>query len=429
MLFISKEKILSWLYQHSIFNRILTPIKRIRRFIRSHTASNIPIEPYRFTKKDAQKVYTIIRSGKLNHRFGPETSSLEKEFADYHNVTYALATNSGTSALEMAVKAIGIKPGDEVIVPAYTFVATAQAVLSRGGIPVFADIDDTYTISPESIKQHISKRTKAIIVVHIFGNVCDMKRINAIAKLHNLRVIEDSCQSIGASYDGVKTGALGDIGCFSFNETKGIYTGQGGMLITSNKKFYDIANVTRETGQIDVTLGSDVQTTGNTYALTEMQASLARSILQKLDALNERRRMNFDRFMEKIGVQPLPLHWYRINPSASPSFSRLAFLVDFNHIGITRETVLTTLQAQGVPMKSFYPTPLYRYSLFQKRYDTVIKSAYPFNLNTHVQYKNTFLPNAEQFFRQHIGMNFSPYLTPAHIKTLCTVLQQQLGNL
>jgi len=392
------------------------------------TRPEFPTQPYTFTRDDAKRIYNIVLSGKLNHRFGPETSLLEKEFATYHKTKYALATNSGTSALEMAVKAIGIKPGDEVIVPAYTFVATAQAVLSRGGIPVFADIDDTFTLSPASALEKINKRTKAIIVVHAFGNVADMDRILGIAKRHNLFVIEDSCQAIGASYKGKKVGSLGDIGCFSFNETKAVYTGQGGMLTTSNKKFYDIANITRETGQIDIMLGSDVQTTGNTFALTEMQAALARSILGQLDNLNIRRKNNYELFTRIIGTEELPFRWYRILPEAGPSFSRLNFMVDFKKLRTTRNAFITRIQVQGVPMKTFYPIPLYRYSLFQNRMDSLIHSSFPFNQNSHVQYKGMYLPFVELFYKQQIGIDFSPYLTRDNIIYFCTTFRNQMKS-
>ena len=412
-----------------MLRKVIHTYTRVKAALGRHfykRAVEFPTKPYQFTHHDAERVYNIVLSGKLNHRFGPETSLLEKEFATYHKTKYALATNSGTSALEMAVKAIGIQPGDEVIVPAYTFVAVAQAVLSRGGVPVFADIDDTFTLSPVSVQEKISKRTKAIIVVHSFGNVADMDRILQLAKRNNLFVIEDCCQSVGASYKGKKTGSLGNIGCFSFNETKSIYTGQGGMFITSNKKFYDIANITRETGQIDVTLGSDVKTTGNTFALTEMQAALARSILSQLDNLNSRRKNNYELFTQTIGTQTLPFRWYRILSDAEPSFSRLIFMVDFQKLRITRNAFIARMQSQGVPMKTFYPIPLYKYSLFQNRRDSLIHSSFPFNQNKHVQYKGMYLPFAELFYRQQVGINFSPYLTRDNIVYFCTSFRNQM---
>lgn len=396
------------------------------KIFRPDEFGDFPTVPYRFSRQEALRVYHIVLNGKLHHRVGKEVSMLEKEFASYHNTKYALATNAGTSALEMAVKAVGVGPGDEVIVPAYTFIATAQAVLSRGGVPVFADIDDTFTISSESVRAKITSRTKAIIPVHMFGNVADMEAINLIARKHHLAVIEDCCQAIGAAYKGEKVGTLSDLGCFSFNEKKAVTTGQGGMLITNSKKFYDIANHTRETGQLDETLASDVVTTGNTYALTEMQGALARMELEKLVMLNEKRRANFELFTQTIDTTSLPVRWYRILPQVQPSFSRLVLLIDFKRLGLTRQDFLEAMHSLGIPMKTFYPVPLYSYSLFQKRKDSLLNTTYPFSLNKSVVYKKMHLPFVEEFCRQQVGLEFSPYITPRHISYFCQTVSEYL---
>ncbi len=390
--------------------------------------SDFPSVPYRFNKKEAKRIYNIVLSGKLHHRVGYEVSHLEQEFAQYHRVKYALATNAGTAALEMAVKAVGIQPGDEVIVPSYTFIATAQAVLLRGGIPVFADIDDTFTISPKSIAEKITSRTRAIIPVHVFGNVANMEAINKIARQHNLSVIEDCCQAIGALYKGKKVGSLSDVACFSFNEKKAVTAGQGGMIITNNKKLFDIANHTRETGQLDDSLASDVVTTGNTYALTEMQGALARMELARLDELNAIRRENFSYFIETIDTAGLPLRWYRLLPEAYPSFSRLALLVDFQKLSTSRASFLRAMRARDIPMKTFYPKPLYSYSLFQNRKDGLLGTAYPFSLNRSIVYRGLHLPYVEKFCRQLVGIEFSPYITKRHLRYFCGTVTQYLRS-
>ncbi len=395
----------------------------VKNTLARETDTGFPTMPYRFTHEDALRVYEIVLSGRLQHGVGKEVFALEKEFAEYHNVKYALATNAGTSALELAVKAIGIRPGDEVIVPAYTFVATAQAVIRHGGIPVFADIDDTYTLSPKSFEAKITKRTKAVIPVHIFGNAADMDSIMRIARKHNLLVIEDACQGLGATYKGKKVGSIGDIGCFSFNEMKSIYTGQGGMLITNKKKYWDVSSMTRNTGQIKEDLGSDIVTTGNTFALTEMQASLARSILPQLDSLIAMRKKNYELFVDMIDGRLKHVRWYRILPDATPSYCRLIFMIDFEAIGVSRQSFIKAAHSMGIPMKEIYPKPLYTYSLFQKRRDIMTGSTYPFDQNTHVRYTGLKLPFAELFSKQQVGIEFSPYITTEHIQNLCTVLQ------
>ena len=406
------------------YNNFVYSVYRLLKKTLGLELSDFPTKSYIFSKEDARKVYSVILTGKLHHKIGCQVATLEKEFANYHSMKYSLATNSGTSALELAIKAVGIKPGDEVIVPAYTFVATAQAVLSRGGIPVFADIDDTFTISPISIQKRITPKTKAIIPVHIFGNVCNMDSILAISQKNKLAVIEDCCQAIGASYKENKVGTFGDIGCFSFTENKAITTGQGGMAITSNKKYFDIMNATRETGQIDEEIGSDVATTGNTYALTEMQGALARSLLTKLDVLNKKRTDNYNFFVETFNTSNLLLRWYRILSEASPSFSRLIFMIDFKRLKVSRQKFLKNMISYGIPMKTFYPIPIYKYSLFQRKSDLLTKNEYPFTLNKSIDYKKEKLPYVEKFCEQQVGINFSPYITEKHVLLLESALRK-----
>jgi dTDP-4-amino-4,6-dideoxygalactose transaminase len=253
-----------------------------------------------------------------------------------------------------------------------------------------------------------------------------MGRILTIAKEHRLRVIEDSCQAVGAAYHGQKVGSIGDVGCFSFDAQKAMFTGQGGMFVTSQKSLYTIAHLTRETGQLHDEVGSDVVTTGNTYALTEMQAALARSILAQLDALNSWRRRNYELFTTIMDSSGLPIRWYRILPDVTPSFSRLVFMVDFKKLNVLRDSFIQDMRSEGVPLKTFYPVPLYSYSLFRKRKDAFMKSRFPFSANTSVRYNNVVLAYTEQFCQQQVGMEFSPYMSERHIRYMCKTLRQYL---
>jgi len=406
-------------------NTALSPYLRaaknaVRHFIRNDTP--FPTRPYRFTRRDASRIYAIIRSDTLCHTSGTEVKNLEKDFASYHHTRYALATNSGTTALEMAVKAIGIMPGDEVIVPAYTFVSTAQAVLTNGGIPVFADIDDTYTIDPVSVRNIINKKTRAIIPVHIFGNPANMDAIMAIAKTHRLRVIEDACQAIGASYKNRRVGSIGDIGCFSFNEKKAINTGQGGMLIMSDKAMYQTSLDTQNTGNTYTKNGVDVVTLGTTNAMTEMQAALARRQLRTLDVRNTRRKRMYAYFIQQATTLPAYVHWYRVLPNAHPSYSRLVWMIDFTKARMNRETFIDNVRGRGIPVKTFYPAPIPSYSLFTKRKDLRTGRTYPFSLQRVHHRETNHLTYARQFSREQVGIEFSPYLSHHHIDQLITAM-------
>ncbi|MDD4727835.1 MAG: DegT/DnrJ/EryC1/StrS family aminotransferase, partial [Dysgonamonadaceae bacterium] len=192
-----------------------------------------------FDEKAIKAVEEVLRSGKVNYWTGKKGMEFEKRFAEWQGSKYAISVSTGTSALHVGLAAMGIGPGDEVIVPSYTFIATSFSVVQAGAIPRFADVNiDDHCISVESAEKLVNERTKAIMVVHLYGNVCDMDKINAFAKKHNLYVIEDNAQAYGGSYKGVKTGALGDIAACSFCQNKTFTTGgEGGMVTTNNEDF------------------------------------------------------------------------------------------------------------------------------------------------------------------------------------------------
>ena len=181
------------------------------------------------------EVVSCLKSGWIGT--GPKVQQLEQNFRDYKRSMFATALNSCTAALHLSILAAGIEPGDEVIVPTMTFAATANAVIHAGGVPVFADCrKSTMNIDPEDIERKITDKTKAIVPVHFAGRACDMDTIMAIARKHNLKVIEDCAHAIETEYHGKKAGTFGDFGCFSFYVTKNIITGEGGMVITDDEK-------------------------------------------------------------------------------------------------------------------------------------------------------------------------------------------------
>jgi dTDP-4-amino-4,6-dideoxygalactose transaminase len=250
---------------------------------------------YWFGKEEMDAVHEVIKSGYL-FRYGSEddpkflhkVSTLEKEFAAYCGASYGLATSSGTSSLVASVLALGLKPGDEIIVPAYTFVASYSSVIFPGIIPVLAEIDDSLTLDPNDIEHRITPRTKAIMPVHMLGNPCDMDRIMAIAKKHNLLVLEDSCQAAGASYKGKKTGTIGNIGAFSLNIFKTINSGDGGLVVTNDKSLYEIAFGVHDQGHKPSRLGVEVgarSVLGLNFRMNELTAAVALTQLAKLDKI------------------------------------------------------------------------------------------------------------------------------------------------
>lgn len=265
---------------------------------------------YWFGNEEREAVMEVMQKGYL-FRYGDENdpqflhkvSTLEKEFASYCMSDYALATNSGTSALLVSIIALGLKPGDEIIVPAYTFVATYSACIFAGLVPVLAEIDESLSIDPADIESKITPRTKAIMPVHMLGNPCDMDRIMAIAGKHNLLVLEDSCQAAGASYKSKKVGTIGNMGAFSLNIFKTINSGDGGLVVTNNKELYESAFGVHDQGHKPGRFGVEVGTRsvlGLNFRLNEITAAVALAQLNKLDRIVEKLRENRSKFKKLI---------------------------------------------------------------------------------------------------------------------------------
>jgi len=250
---------------------------------------------YWFGKEETEAVMEVMQSGYL-FRYGSENdpkflhkvSTLEKEFARYCGANYALATSSGTSSLLVSLIALGLKPGDEVIVPAYTFVATYSSCIFAGLVPVLTEIDESLSMDPEDIEHRITSRTKAIIPVHMLGNSCNMDRIMGIAKKYNLRVLEDSCQATGASYKGKKAGTIGDMGAFSLNIFKTINSGDGGLLVTNNRELYETAFGAHDQGHKPNRFGIEVgvrSVLGLNFRMNEITGAVGLAQLRKLDRI------------------------------------------------------------------------------------------------------------------------------------------------
>ncbi len=250
---------------------------------------------YWFGKEEMDEALEVLQSGYL-FRYGDESDpkflkkvyTLEKQFAKYCGAGYALATSSGTSSLLVSAVALGLKPGDEVIVPAYTFVASYSALIFLGLVPVLAEIDESLCLDPSDIEHRITERTKAIMPVHMLGNPCDLDRIMAIAKKHGLYVLEDCCQAAGASYKGKKIGTIGDMGAFSLNIFKTINSGDGGLVITDNIDLYEIAFGMHDQGHKPNRTGVEVGKRillGLNFRLNELSAAVALAQLGKLDMI------------------------------------------------------------------------------------------------------------------------------------------------
>jgi len=250
---------------------------------------------YWYGKEEMEAALEVMKDGYL-FRYGNENDpkflrkvfTLEKELARYTGAEYALATSSGTSALLCSAFALGLKPGDEIIIPAYTFVASYSSVIFLGLVPVLAEIDESLSLDPDDIESRITDRTRAVMPVHMLGNPCNMDRIMAIAKKHDLLVLEDSCQAAGASYKGRKIGTIGNIGAFSLNFFKTINSGDGGFAVTNDKALYKKAFGMHDQGHSPNRTGVEVgnrSLLGLNFRINELTAAVALAQLKKLDKI------------------------------------------------------------------------------------------------------------------------------------------------
>jgi len=293
---------------------------------------------------------------------GDKIRRFEEDFANFVGTKYAVAFNSATSALHAAVTAIGVKPGEEVIVPPYTFTSTATCVLMNNSIPVFADVQaDIFCIDPRSIEKKISPLTKAIIPVHLFGHPAEMDEILSIAKKNNLRIIEDCAQSAGAKYKNKIVGSLGDCGIFSFQETKSISTGEGGMLVTDDENIAYISRMVRNHGEA-ILDNQNIRTyksefLGWGYRMTELEAAIGIVQLKKLKNSNKIRRELAKRLTDVINQLDGLNHVKRSYVEHAYWF--YAFSFDESKIGITRDQFVRALNAEGIPFGQGYVPPLY----------------------------------------------------------------------
>lgn len=281
---------------------------------------------------------------------GPEVAALEKEIGELTGARFAISVANGTDALTLALEAAGIGHGDEVITTAFTFFATAEAIVRCGAVPVFADIDpDTFNLSPEAVETKVTARTKAILPVHIFGQPADMDALQQIAERHNLLIIEDACQAIGAAYKGRPVGSIGDVGCISFFPTKNLGGyGDGGIVVTNNEELADRIRLLCHHGSRRKYYHEEV---GYNSRLDSLQAAALRVKLTKLTEWNNKRREAAAYYDEQLRGLPL------IPPAVSDDVNHVYHL--YVMLSKDRNRLALELKRHGISTGHYYPCPLH----------------------------------------------------------------------
>jgi perosamine synthetase len=309
----------------------------------------IPVSQPKLSQLEIDYVTDAVKSGWVSS-LGPYNDAFEKKFAEYCGTQYAVSVSNGTVGLHLALKVLGIGEGDEVIIPDLTFVATANAVKMAQGTPVMVDVRrDTYCIDPAEIEKAITPKTRAIIPVHLYGHPANMPEILKIARVHNLHVIEDAAEAHGASIEGVRVGAFGDCGVFSFYGNKIITSGEGGMITTNSLDFYNKARLLR-----DHAMSKEIRywhtEIGYNYRLTNMQAALGLAQLEQIDDfINYRAWLlsEYKRILEPYGIECNP----RVN--ADPSNWMVCAVID----GLKRDQrdrIIEFMREQGVDTRPFF---------------------------------------------------------------------------
>ncbi len=333
--------------------------------------------------------------------FGPRTTAFEREVADYLGTHHAVACASGTDALTLSLRALGIGEGDEVITTAFTFFASAESICLAGARPVFVDIDpDTYNIDPHKVEQAINPATRAILPVHLYGQPAAMDELKAIASRHRLHVIEDCAQSFGALYRGQPTGSLGDAGCFSFFPSKnlGAY-GDGGLISTNDDRIAEQLRVLCNHGSTERYHHAAI---GYNSRLDEMQAVVLRAKLPHIDRYNAARRHWASRYSSAFGDIPditVPAN----TPAGTHVYHQYTLLVP------DRAQVAEALKARGIASAIHYPIPLHRQAVFAEGC------------------ADLSLPNAERVAQQCLSLPMHPELTDEQVDQVITAVREALG--
>jgi len=326
----------------------------------------VPFHRAYTTEREKELVAEAIDSGWIT--MGPKTLQFEEKFREYCGAKYAVSMNSATAALHLALKAIGLKKNDEVIIPTTTFIATAEVITYFNAVPVLCDIDyDTHNIDAKKINQLITPKTRAIIPVHFGGQICDMDEINSIAKQNNLKVIEDAAHCLPGNYKGIKVGNLSDITCFSFYATKTVATGEGGMATTENENYFRsmkinrLHGINRDAWDRYSAKGNwyyEVVDNGHKYNTTDINAALGLAQLEKIDFMHEKRKSVAARYDEafKGKIETLVQKDDRVS-------SNHLYVIKVNN----RNELINLLKDSGITA-SVHFIPVHIHPYYKKRY-------------------------------------------------------------
>lgn len=374
----------------------------------------IPINRPWIDNEEKQEVIKVLDENALTsaaRNGGKRVQEFELSLRTFLNVKHAISVNSGTAALHAALLALDIKTGDEVLLPSFTFVATANSVIASGAKPVFVDINTKdYTIDLDDLKRKISKKSKAIIPVHLYGHPSDLCELNEIANQYSLYIIEDACQSLGSLYKNKQTGTFGTMGCFSMYASKVLTAGEGGAIVTNDDKLADTLKMIRNHGMVE---GYDTQILGLNYRLPELSAAIAKIQMKKLKTILNLRRQNsllLSNLLETI------ISKYNIKipeEDQIKKFNWYLYTLAFNNSNnITlRDHIKKKLIENGIGVAVYYDPPVHKTPFYQK-----------FSMNNDLQ-------NTNWSSKHVLSLPVHPEVTEMDIQNMVNVLKRELQNI
>lgn len=327
------------------------------------TPERITMSSAEIDEADVEAVVGVLRSGRL--ALGPWGDELERMVAEYVGVKHAVAVNSGTSALHLVVRALGIGPGDEVLVPSFTFAASVNAILYEGATPVFVDIEpDTYCLSVADVERRITPSTRAVMAVDVYGHPAEWDALSRLARERGLKVIDDSCEALGAEHRGRKVGGFGDAAAFAFYPNKQITTGEGGVVVTDSDEVAALCRSMRNQGRGEMGSWLEHDRLGYNYRMDEMSAALGCSQLARVEEMLARRESVARAYTERLAGSPL-LTTQVVLPHVRMSW--FVYVVTLAE-GVSRDRVIRELEAAGVPARAYF-SPVHMQKYIRERGD------------------------------------------------------------
>jgi dTDP-4-amino-4,6-dideoxygalactose transaminase len=382
-----------------------------------------------FEESTIQKAMEPLRTGKVNYWTGPIGQKFEQNWAKWIGVKGAISVANGTAALHTALAAMDIGPGDEVICPSYSFIASSFCVMQAGALPVFADVTEDHTIDSCDIADKINEKTKAIIVVHLYGVVADMDPIMAIAAKHGLKVVEDCAQCFGGVYKGKKAGTIGDAGCFSFCQSKHFTTGgEGGMIVTNDEELAWECRSFRDHGydvkerlnllEMEGKLMYIHKRVGFNFRMTEMQSQIGICELERLDSWNlKNRKRNGKMLVKALSAHPLVMHAPVDTEERQNAYWWAPFVLDKDKISCNIKTFIKAVAAEGVPVYSVLWPEMYKEKAYVER-NGFGSANYPFEdpKARKIDYSQTDCQKAKWMTDRTISFFTHPVYDEAHMQ-------------